>query len=332
MACIVVTDPIDPVVRRRLEAYADVIDLPEESNLTSDRVLEQADILVVRRLLSPDIIDAAPRLRAFVRHGVGVDFIPVDAASKHGIAVTNAPGVNANSVAEHALGMIIALQRHIANMDRGLRSGHWASLRQKAFFGRELGGQTIGVLGFGSVGRRIAAIARLGFGMRVLVHRQRAGASEEGITFCSLERLFEDSDIVVVACPLNDHTRGMVGRDLLGRLGPEGVLVNIGRGAILDEDALLDMLANGQLGGSALDVFTEEPLSTASAFRQLDNVVLTPHVAGISADSIQRMSTLAAADALRILRGYRPHYLINDHAWHDIEKRWKALGRPPLTA
>lgn len=327
MACIVITDPIDPVVRRRLEVYADVLDLPEEGSFTSAHVLERADILVVRRLLSPDIIDATPRLRAFVRHGVGVDFIPVGEASRQGIAVTNAPGVNANSVAEHTIGMIIALQRHIALMDRGLRSGHWASLRQKAVFGRELGGQTLGLLGFGSVGRRIAAIARLGFGMRILAHRQSAETGETEITFCSLEQLFEDSDIVVVACPLNDHTQGMVGRDMLGRLGPEGLLVNIGRGAILDEGAMLDMLANGQLGAAALDVFTEEPLPTASALRQLDNVLLTPHVAGISVNSNLGMSTLAAADSLRILRGYRPRYLINDQAWHVIEKRWARLGR-----
>lgn len=326
MATIFLTDPIHAQAERLLREHAEVLTPthpygPDELA----QYVSQADIVIVRRQLPCGLIAGCARLRATIRHGAGLDFIPVEEASRAGVAVTNVPGANAECVAEHALGLALALCRRIARFDRRIRAGEWAALRGEIMASEGLRGRTAGIVGFGRIGREIAKICRFGFGMNIVAVSRRNDPALDWVSFADLDTVFAESDLVFVACPLNDETRGLIGRRQLERLGGSGFLVNIARGPIADEAALLEALRAGTIAGAGLDVFESQPLAADHAFRRLENVVMTPHVAGISRDSMKAMSEGTVADAIAIMNGERPRYLVNVDAWPRIERRWRAL-------
>lgn len=326
MATALLTDPIDTAMATRLEQHARLLRLAGSDPRELEEAVAAADVVIVRRAIPADLLSKAPQLRALLRHGAGLDFIPLAEASRLAIAVTNVPSVNANAVAEHALGVMLSLARRIGLNDRGIRGGGWHSLRDGAPLTTELRGRTVGLVGYGNIGRRLAAICRSGFGMKVLSTRRSGAESSDPVTFVDLSILLEQSDFVVVACPLTEETRGMIGAAQLARMAPTSYLVNVARGPIVDEEALSACLADGRLAGAGLDVFASQPLPADHPFRRLDNVVLTPHVAGISGDSMRAMSEAAVADAIAVLDGRRPAHLVNAEEWPRILSRWKALG------
>lgn len=323
---VLLTDPIDPRETDRLRETTEVRLLGEGAPDALSAAMRQADFVVVRRTIPLEALATAPRLRALLRHGAGLDFIPVGEASRLGIAVTNTPATNAQSVAEHAIGLALAVLRGIAANDAGIRAGEWGALRAAAPGSTELSGRTLGLIGYGGIGRAVARIAARGFGMDVVAARRGSAPQESGVDFLTLDEVAARADVLVVACPLTDETRNLVSAAVLARMKREAILVNIARGAVVDEAALCTALEDGRIAGAALDVFAEQPLPSTSALRRAPNVVLSPHIAGVTAQAMARMSAMVADDILAMLDGGRPTRLVNADAWPAITARWAAIA------
>lgn len=288
-----------------------------------------SDAVIVRAQLPDGLFERHPRLRAAVRHGVGVDFIPLPEATRCGVAVANVPGSNAQSVAEHALSALLLLARRTHEIAATLREGLWDAAREHALQGRELAGSTLGIVGYGHVGRRLAAICHHGLGMRVL-------ACAPDYTDCStsdgvaepktLGQLQEASDFIVLACPLTEETRGLVDSDFIARLKHTACLVNVARGPIVDEAALAQALRSGRLAGAAIDVYHRHPFDDHSSLWGIDGLLATPHCAGITASSMRAMGIGAAEEVLRILRGEPPRHFVNPDSWPLHVERHRPLS------
>lgn len=311
---IVLTNPIHREAVALLGQEARVITAENTRPDTLRHLAAEAVGLIVRAQLPDDILDHAPRLRGIVRHGVGLDFVPLEAATARGIPVANLPGSNTQAVAEYVFAALFHLRRRLGALDRTMRETGWLPAKSLASDLGEIAGTTIGILGTGEIGRRVAAIARHGFGMRVLGHSRSARSHDGLFEPVDRETLFSGSDAVIVACPLTPETRGLVDEDLIGRMRPNAVLINVARGPIVREDALAAALSAGTFAGAALDVFEVQPLPEEHPYFACPNLLLTPHVAGTSANSLRVMGLGAAEEMLRILRGEPPRNLVNPDA------------------
>lgn len=307
---VLLTNQIHPALQPVLAEHCEVVLAPDTSAATLTRLVADVDALVVRAQLPPTIFDHAPRLRAVVRHGVGLDMIPVEAATAKGIPVANLPGSNTQAVVEYCLAAMLQLRRGLATLDAGLRRDGWAKARPLADRGTELGGSTLGIVGVGAIGTRLAAIAGA-MGMRVLGLTRRPGSLPSGVQAADKATLFAQSDVVVLACPLNDQTRGLVDAATLAAMKPDALLINVSRGPVIDTPALLAALRAGRLGGAALDVHDKQPLTGSEPVFDAPNLLLTPHVAGITDTSMRAMSEGAVATVLALLRGERPSNVVN---------------------
>lgn len=308
---VLLTGPMDPEGERLIAELADVVLAPDAQAATLRRLVSDAEVLVVRSALPMDLLDHAPRLRGIVRHGVGVDMIPMEAANARRIPVANVPGSNRHAVAEHAIGAVALLRRRTAQMDLRLRQAGWDASRALADEAGELHEQVLGIVGVGEIGLRVAEIAHHGYGMRVLGHQRRLSALPGFIEGVALDDLLARSDAVVLACPLTESTRGLIDARRLALMPRHAVLVNVARGAVVVEDALVSALQSGRIGGAALDVFDTQPLRADHPLVALDNVVLTPHAAGLTRQSMRRMSLGTAAEVRRLLAGQMPVNVVN---------------------
>jgi D-3-phosphoglycerate dehydrogenase len=214
-------------------------------------------------------------------------------------------------------------------MHADLVGAGWDTARGRTDQGTELHGRTLGIVGLGTIGARLSAICGPGLGMRVLGHRRDRTRMPEGVAYAELPDLFAASDFIVLACPLTPETRGLVSDALLARMRPGAWLLNVARGPVVDEAALLRALREGRIGGAALDVFDTQPLAADHPFRALPDVILTPHAAGLTGEAMLTMSTVAAEEVVRILAGQRPRNLINPEAWPAARARRAALGHAP---
>lgn len=239
---------------------------------------EQIDAVLTRGPLglTGAEIAALPRLQIICVIGAGYEEVDLQAASNRGIAVTNGAGVNAPSVADHALALLLSLVRGIPQSDAAIRQGQWPKVLRPS-----LAGMRLGILGLGAVGQAIARRCAQGFDMPVSYHSRQPRADQPYRFYPSLVELARDSDALVIATPGGAATRHLVDREVLQALGAEGFLVNIARASVVDTHALLQALQQRRIAGAALDVFDDEP-QVPDAFKGLDNVVLTPHVAGLS--------------------------------------------------
>ena len=307
---VLLTDQIHPALRPLLAEHCEVIVAPDANATTLARLIADADGLIVRNKLAADLFDAAPRLRAVVRHGVGLDLIPVDAATARGIPVANLPGSNTIAVAEYAIAALLQLRRGLATIDGRLRSEGWASARPLADLGTELRGSVLGIVGVGAVGSRVATVAHA-LGMQVLGLTRRPDTLPAGVAAADKATLFARADAVLLACPLNESTRGLVDAATLATMKPTALLINVARGAVVETPALLAALRAGLLGGAALDVHDRQPLQPGDAVFDAPNLLLTPHVAGITATSLFGMSRGAVDTMLAMLRGERPSNIVN---------------------
>jgi D-3-phosphoglycerate dehydrogenase / 2-oxoglutarate reductase len=329
MANILLTQAIHPAVQARLAELGEVRVAADTLPGTLRRLAEGCSVVVVRAPLPDDIFDAAPSLVGAVRHGAGVDMIPIDAATARGVLVANVPGANAHTVAEHVLLSLLHLARRRGSVQASLQTGPegWAAARAVADTGFELPGRTIGLVGYGHVGQAIARLCS-GLAMRVLAHSRsgpRAGAP--AAEHVALRQLLERSDFVVLACPLTPQTRGMIGAAELAAMRPGAHLVNVARGPVVQEAALIDALRSGRLAGAALDVFDVQPLSEDHPYRRMEQVLLTPHVAGITEDSMRRVGEGVAIAVEHLLRGDVPPSCINPQAEAVFRLRAAGLRR-----
>ncbi len=253
---------------------------------------------------------AATHLKHIARTGVGFNSVDLDAATRHGVVVTNAPGQNSDSVAEHAIGLMLCIARNIALSDKKMRAGEWADLRVPI---SPLRGKTLGIIGLGNIGKRVARRA-VAFGMEVIAHdivRDERFAAEVGVFFEPREEVTRRADFITCHVPLNDSTRGMVDERFLSSMKPGAYLINTSRGPVVDLDAAATALEHGIIQGAALDVFPNEPADHRHRIFSLDNVVLTPHIAGLGEDACEQSLEFAVDAALDVIAGRRPAGLLN---------------------
>ncbi len=322
MPLILSTHPLHPKAAAVLEAAGDLRIASATDALTLNREAEAADIIIVRAPLPPTIYDRAHRLRAAIRHGAGLDMIPIPEATAAGVLVANVPGANAVTVAEHVIFTAIALLRRFRIVDRDLRSAGWNVAREHSYHLSDLSGLTIGIVGMGNIGHAIFKIAHDGFGMDVIANSRRCESLPDGAHFANLDDLVAEANIVVLCCPLTPQSTGLLSRERIARMKPGALVINVARGPVIDENALVDALREGRIGGAALDVFSTQPLPPDHPFFSFDNVILTPHMAGITRDSMMRMGTGAAAEAVRVLEGDLPVNLCNPDAVPRYRERF----------
>jgi (S)-sulfolactate dehydrogenase len=267
--------------------------------------LGEADALIVRNRTRVDreLLAAAPRLRVVGRLGVGLDNIDVDACAARGIRVILATGANALAVAEYVVCAALLLLRGAYLSSADVAAGKWP--RAALGEGREAAGKTLGIVGFGGIGRLVARLA-LGLGMKVLatdamIPPDSPAWREAGVTRGSLDELLGGADAVTLHVPLTADTRHLIDAGRIARMKPGAVLINTARGGVVDERALADALRSGQLGGAALDVFEAEPLPAGSPLAGVPNLVLTPHVAGVTRESNERVSAMIAREVAAAL-------------------------------
>jgi D-3-phosphoglycerate dehydrogenase / 2-oxoglutarate reductase len=308
------THPLHPRAEALLAGHGDLVVASALDAATLATEAAEADVVIVRAVLPPALFDMAKRLRAAIRHGAGLDMIPVETATRAGVLVANVPGANAGTVAEHVFFVTMALLRRFRRVDRDLRAKGWLAGREHAISGNDLAGRTVGIVGFGAVGRKVAAIARHGFGLDVLVNSRTIGDMPDGIRFAGLDELIAASDIVVLCCPLTPETTGLISRQRILSMRPGALLINVSRGAVVDDAALIEALTSGRLGGAALDVFSTQPLPADHSYFSFDNVIITPHMAGITEESMMRMGLGAAEETIRVLSGELPLNLRNPGA------------------
>lgn len=282
---------------------------------TERKALERAHAVITGRgpNVEPVHLALAPKLRVISLHTSGSDNIDLSEATRHGILVTNVKGVNAEQCAEFAMGLTLCVVRQILTGDQALRSGHWAGRTQTSM---DLYGSTLGVVGFGQIAKAFVRRAR-SFGMRILVHTrtpQPELEQEFGIEYASLDEVLSQSDIVSLFAALTDDSRHMIGARELSLMKSSAYFINIARGELVNQEALLQALRERRIAGAGLDVFENEPVH-ASPFFELDNVVLTPHQAGLTQGGKTGAAVRAARNALEVLRGSIPSDAINPAAW-----------------
>jgi phosphoglycerate dehydrogenase-like enzyme len=261
--------------------------------------------------ITAGVIAAAPRLKLIQTFSVGYDNIDATAATNRGIMVCNTGGSNAESVAELAWGLILGLARRIPGGDRLMRAGDWGRFMAERH--TLLWGKTLGVIGFGAIGRRVGQIGRLAFHMPLLVHDPfiiPEAAELFGGRLVSLDAVMKESDVISIHVPLSAATRHLLGEAALRRMKPTALLVNTARGAVIDEAALIRCLQDGVIAGAGLDVFEEEPLPAASPLRRLENVILVAHI-GTCPEAGVRMHAVGVDNVARFLQGKKPMRVVN---------------------
>jgi D-3-phosphoglycerate dehydrogenase len=304
----------EPLAREGVELLGRQHEVDERPGLSRDELcaaIGDYDALVVRSQVKVDaeLIAAGRRLVVVGRAGVGVDNVDLDAATRAGITVVNAPTGNTIAAAEHTLALLFALARHIAAADASVRRGEW---KRSQFTGTELRGKTLGIVGLGKIGQAIADRARA-LEMRVLgadPYVTPEQAALHGVELTDQETLFETADVVTVHVPLTRATRGLIGTQTLARMKPGALLLNVARGGVVDEAAVADALREGRLAGAAIDVFAAEP-PAGSPLLDAPNTVLTPHL-GASTEEAQVLVAEEVADqVLDVLAGRPARYAVN---------------------
>ena len=275
-----------------------------------------------------DFFQRCPSLLAIASAGAGYDMVNVDDCTEAGVLLFNQTGANAESVAQHVLAMMLTLTKQLIQSDRAMRS-NYRNWTRWDYSGRELTGRTLGIVGLGNIGRCITRITGAAFRMRIIAYDPylaEADFAERGAEKCdSLETLFRNADFVSINCPLTDETRGMINRDLLNVMKETAYFVITARGGIYDELALEDVLRAGRIAGAGLDVFEREPPAVEHPLLKFDNVLVSPHNAGITHDANLNMVTSALEQWVDVFAGRRPSNLINPAAWEAFQARYQAL-------
>jgi D-3-phosphoglycerate dehydrogenase len=280
--------------------------------------------------VTPTLIAACPDLLCASSAGAGYDPIDVAACTRAGIAVVNQTGGNAVSVAEHTLGLILSVAHRIAESDRLLRRDRGFS--REDLTGREIAGKTIGLVGIGNIGRRVAALAHA-FGMQVLAVDPLLSSDEirlRGAEPAEFDEILERSDFVSLHCPRDDTTRGMIDAAAFARMKPGAVFINTARGGIHDETGLLQAIRSGRVAGAGLDVWDREPPPLDHPLLACDTVVATYHTAGVTHEARRNMASISADQIVRLLHGDRPPRLVNPEVWPVYARRFEAILKRPV--
>ena len=305
--------PLHPAALARLQTHADVLSGGTLANLAG----VDAAIMGNSRVDEVFINRAGPTLKLVIRHGIGYNTLDVPAATRHGVLAANTPDAPTESTAEHAVGLLLALAKTIVKSDMVLRANEpWTRAELR---GTEVRDRVLGVVGCGRIGRRVMEICALGLAMRVLVFDPYvsaiAGCAANVAMTESLDALLPEVDFLTLHTPLTPETYHLIGERELRLMKPGAYLINVSRGPVVDEAALIRALADGHLAGAGLDVFDPEPPSPDNPLLRMRNVVVTPHIASNTDQGIWRMSQSVVDQVLQVLAGERPTFLIDPASW-----------------
>ena len=304
---VVVADPIEPDALAELSKYAEVFDASREPGTLRPQ-LELAQGLLVRsrtRVDSRMLMEEAPRLRVIGRAGVGVDNIDVATATRRGIPVVNAPAAATASVAELTMGLLVAVARDFGSQIPAVKAGEW----KKAGNGMELSGRTLGFVGYGRIAREVAVRAKA-FGMKVQAHDPFLTESPDGTPLLPLDRLLATSDVVSLHANLTPENRHLINATTLARMRKGAILLNVARGALVDEEALLAALESGHIAGAGLDVFEDEPPRRAPLLGH-PKVVPLPHIGASTREAQRRAGLVTVEEMAKVLQGRTPQFCVN---------------------
>ena len=318
---VILAGPIHADGVKQLESEARVIVSNEETEAGMIKVAQQASGILFRAKprCSRSLMAACKQLKVVGRHGVGLDTIDLPAATELGIPVVHAPGSNSNSVAEHAIMLMLALAKQAVVVDKRTRLADWGKSRWQGLL--EMNGKTLGIIGVGNVGRRVAKTAAA-LGMRVIAYDKYVPADEQrnrgAEPVADLPSLLREADVVTCHTPHTDETHHMINADTIAQMKPGVIFINTSRGKVQDEEALRVALESGQIRAAGIDVFEEEPVSSDSRLLQLDNVIVSPHIAGVTEETTRGTAMQVTAEMLRVLRGEKPHVLGNPELWPKL--------------
>jgi len=271
---------------------------PGEDDLVALCRQHQPVAIIVRYgRITERVIDAAAGLRVISKHGTGTDTIDKDAAARRGIAVKAAVGANAAAVAEHTWALILACAKDVAALDRRMHDGHWDKATHKSL---ELRGRTLGLVGLGAIGARVAQVGTA-MGMTVIAHDPFAAQAPDGVALLPLAEVIAGADVLSLHCPLTEDNANMLNARTLATMRPGAIVVNTARGGLVDEAALAGALHRGTLRAAGLDSFQVEPFAPGHPFTAIPNVILSPHIGGVTGDAYVGMGTAAAKNVLAVL-------------------------------
>lgn len=311
---VLVSDSLSEAGLKPLRA-AQGIDVDVQTNLTHDQLLEiigDYDALLVRSstTVSADVIQAGKRLRVVARAGVGVDNIDVGAATQAGVIVVNAPTGNVVAAAEHTVAMLLSLARHIAQADAHVRDGQW---KRSQFMGVEVRNKVLGTIGLGRVAQEVVRRAQ-GLGMEVIAYDPYVTAeyaTQRGVRLVDLDTVITDSDFLTVHVPLTAQTTNLIDWPQLQRMKPSARILNVARGGVINEQALVEAIEAGEIAGAALDVFAEEPLAADSPLRKSNKIILTPHLGGSTHEAQEQVAEDVALQVIDVLNDRPARYAVN---------------------
>lgn len=325
---------IDPVAVGMLEARPEIelvrlaFASPEEENWQELSRAHGYQILPRGDLREPwfgnaKLLERCPRLLAISSTGAGYDMVDVDACTKAGVVVVCQTGTNKEAVAEHALGLMIALSKKIGVTDKALRTGKYVD--RYAFTGNDVLGKTVGIVGIGHIGSRVAELCKGLLRMRVLAVDPYLSADEiaaRGAEKVEMDQLLAQSDFVTVHCPRSAETLGMFDRSKFARMKRSAFFLNTARGGIHDENALAAALAAGEIAGAGVDVFLTEPPPADHPLLAFENVIASPHIAGVTHEAMHEMARAAAEQWIDLFKGDVPPRLVNPEAWPRYAERF----------
>jgi D-3-phosphoglycerate dehydrogenase / 2-oxoglutarate reductase len=317
---VLLTEPIDRVGLELLAPDAEVIIAPEPKLPALLDLAPDVDAFIVRAGPCPrQLILAAPRLQVIGKHGVGVDNIDIPAASERGVPVFSTPGTNAEAVVEMALAMMLSLARRLRPAQQVVEGDDYVRGRA-TYLAVEMQGKTLGLIGLGRIGSLLAQKCAAAFAMPVVAYdpyvKQAPTVPGADIQLVSsLDALLAQADFISIHVPLTPETRGLIGREQLAKMKQTAYLVNTARGAVVDEAALAEALRNNVIAGAGIDVFAQEPTPAEHPLFGLDNAILTPHVGGQTAESMQKMARAVAEGVLAALHGQRPANVLNPEVY-----------------
>lgn len=310
---VLLTEEINNAGKEFLKENGYEIKMPQDlSEETLIKEVEDCDAILTRNAhITEKVIRAGKKLKVVAMHGVGVDIIDVDAATKYGVQVVNAPESNKNAVAEYTVGLILSLSKLYLLYDKELRKGNY---QIRKTFGMDLEGKVLGIIGMGNIGKLVAEKASKGFGMKVIGYKRNIGSikSIEGVELTEdIDYVLKNSDFVSLHIPLNTSTKKLLGKREISLMKPSTFLINTARGEVVDNDALVEALIKKEVAGAAIDVFEGEIPSNDNPFFNFDNVIVSPHTAAFSNETLKKMALHATLGIHEVLSGKKPTWSVN---------------------
>jgi phosphogluconate 2-dehydrogenase len=321
---VVLYKKLSPLLMARLHEHADVTLIdnlnPEGIAQLRDALPRAQGLLGASLKLDAQLLDLAPNLEAIASVSVGVDNYDIDYLTERRILLSNTPDVLTETTADTGFALILAAARRVVELANMVRAGQWQRNIGPAHFGTDVHGKTLGIIGMGRIGEALAQRGHFGFGMPVIYHSHSPKPAVEqrfNAQYRSLTELLQQADFICLTLPLTAETEGLIGAEEFALMRPESIFINISRGKVVDETALIEALRTGQIRAAGLDVFEREPLQTDSPLLTLNNVVATPHMGSATHETREAMAKCAVDNLLMALAGERPKNLVNAGAWSE---------------